>query len=65
MTVNQIKNKKLSDLFRITTLLVEICGVVAILLIIIPPLPGLMSNLTYSFDGKAPRYLYLSARLVS
>lgn len=62
MTVNQIKNREISESsFVLQPYLLRFVGVVAILLIIIPLLPGLMSNLTYSFGGKAPKiYWYLS-----
>ncbi len=65
MSVNQPPKKEESDsLFGLQPYLVRTVVIIAIALIILPLLPGLISNLIYSyhsFGGKAPKiYWYLS-----
>lgn len=62
MSANELKNKESSESpFVLQPYLLKFVGVAAILLIIIPLLPGFLSNLAYSFSGKAPKiYWYLS-----
>ncbi len=65
MSVNQPPKKEESDsLFGLQPYLVRTVVVIAVALVILPLLPGLISNLIYSyhsFGGKAPKiYWYLS-----
>ena len=65
MSVNTSENTKGNDVSPgLQPYLLKFVAVVAILLIIIPLLPGLISNFAYSFTeqaGKAPKiYWYLS-----
>jgi DMSO/TMAO reductase YedYZ heme-binding membrane subunit len=47
--------------FSLQPALLRFTGIIVALLLIIPLLPGLISNLAYSFSGPAPRiYWYLS-----
>lgn len=47
--------------FRFQPALLRFTGIIVALLLIIPLLPGLISNLAYSFSGPAPKiYWYLS-----
>ena len=62
MSVDQINNREMSKptLGLRPYLLKFVAGIVA-LLVIMPLLPGLISNLVYSFSGEAPKlYWYLS-----
>ncbi|HSB00901.1 MAG TPA: hypothetical protein VLE49_09650, partial [Anaerolineales bacterium] len=62
MSIDQSENTKAGEtLFGLQRYLMRFIAVVTVLLILIPLLPGLLSNLAYSFSGEAPKlYWYLS-----
>ncbi len=62
MSANHSENTHADEsLFGLQRYLIRFVAVVAMLLIVIPLLPGLISNIAYSFSGEAPQiYWYLS-----
>ena len=62
MTVDKVENKTINEISNgWQTFLFRFVAVVALLLIAIPTLPTLISNLVYSFSGASPKiYWYLS-----
>lgn len=62
MTVDNAKNKNINEVSNgWQTFLFRFVAVIAFLLIAIPTLPALISNLVYSFSGASPKiYWYLS-----
>ena len=62
MSIDQSENTNAGEsLFGLQKYLIRFITLLALVLILVPLLPGLISNLAYSFSGEAPKlYWYLS-----